>query len=146
MEVLLKVANERKIDIAPLRDHALLLKRKIYQVQVKLEEKVFRIKKAEDRLQDILIVATTFKDRTLEIADILQGQMTWLETNTERREKIAEKCPKKLQIEYDIVNFSSRAAERLMEVVERTTNKCAYFFRKMLITHNKCLTPSAQRL
>ena len=32
LEVLLKATNERKVDIAPLRKHALLLRRKIYQV------------------------------------------------------------------------------------------------------------------
>ena len=91
-------------------------------------------------------MATTFKDRTQEIVETLQGQLTWLETNTECPENIPEKCPKKLQFEYDIVNFSYRAAERLMEAVEKTMEKCAEFFRKMIITHNKDLTPSAQRL
>ena len=32
----LKVANERKMDITPQRENALLLRGKIYQVQVKL--------------------------------------------------------------------------------------------------------------
>ena len=36
LEVLLKEANEWKMDIEPLREHALLLRGKIYQVQVKL--------------------------------------------------------------------------------------------------------------
>ena len=68
---------------------------------------------------------TTFKDRTQEIAEILQGQMTWLERNTEHPENTPVKFLEKLQIEYDIVNFSSRAAERLMEAVENTIDKCA---------------------
>ena len=50
LEVLLKEANEWKVDIEPLRDHALLLRGKIYEVQVKLDEEVFKIKKVEDRL------------------------------------------------------------------------------------------------
>ena len=33
-----------------------------------------------------------------------------------------------------------------MEAVEKTTKKCAEFYKKMLITHNKCLTSSTQRL
>ena len=57
-----------------------------------------------------------------------------------------EKCPKQLQIKCDIVNFSSRAAKRLIEAVEKTTDKCAKFFRRMLITNNKCLTRSKERL
>ena len=48
LEVILKVSNERKIDIAPLREHPLLPRRKIYQVQVKLEEEVFWVKQAKD--------------------------------------------------------------------------------------------------
>ena len=91
-------------------------------------------------------MVTTFKERSQEIAKILQGQLTLLETNTKHLENTQEKCPEKLQIEYDIINFRSRVAERLMEVVEKTTEKCAEFFKKMLLTHNKCLTPSAQRL
>ena len=117
LEFLLKEANERKVDIAPLREHARLLRRKIYQAQVKLAEKSFWIKQAEDWLQGISTVATTFKDRTQEIAKILQGQLTWLETNVEHLKYTLEKCPEKLQIEYDIVNFSSRDAGRLVETV-----------------------------
>ena len=47
LEVLLKEANERKMDITPLREHALSLKNKIYQVQVKLVEEVYGIKQVE---------------------------------------------------------------------------------------------------
>ena len=79
----MKGVNERKIDIRPLGEHALLLRRKIYQVQVKLVEEAFRIKQVKDRLQEISTVATTFKDRTQEIAEILQGHLTLLETNVE---------------------------------------------------------------
>ena len=69
-------------------------------------------------------MATKFKDRTQEIAETLQAQLTWLETNTEHPENTPVKSPKKLQIEYDIINFSSRDAERLTEIVENTTYKC----------------------
>ena len=55
-EVLLKVANEKKMDIAPLRENYLLVRGKIYQVQVKLAEEVFRIKQVESRLQQISIL------------------------------------------------------------------------------------------
>ena len=33
LDTMLKATNENKIDITPLREHALLLRRKIYQVQ-----------------------------------------------------------------------------------------------------------------
>ena len=44
LEIQLKTTNERKIDVTPLREHALLLRRKIYQVQLKLAKEVYKIK------------------------------------------------------------------------------------------------------
>ena len=46
----MKATNERKMDITPLREHALSLKNKIYQVQVKLVEEVYKIKQVEPKL------------------------------------------------------------------------------------------------
>ena len=83
LEVCFKETNKRKTNIAPLREHAILLRRKIYQVQVKLAEEAIWIKQAEEWLQEISTVATTFKEITQDIVEILQGQLTWLETNTE---------------------------------------------------------------
>ena len=81
------------MDIAPLREQALLLRGKIYQVQVKLVEEVFKIKQVEARLQEISIVATEFKARTQEIVETIQGQLTWLETNKEPPENAPMKSP-----------------------------------------------------
>ena len=81
LEVLFKETNERKIDITPLQEHALLLSRKIYQFQLKLVEEVYKIKQVETRLQEISVISMDFRMRTLEIAEIIQGQLIWLETN-----------------------------------------------------------------
>ena len=64
-----------------MREHAFLLRGKIYQVQVKLAEEVFKIKQVEDRLQEISVVATEFKAKTQDIAETIQSQLNWLETN-----------------------------------------------------------------
>ena len=138
LEVLLKATNERKMDIAPLRNHALLLRGKIYQVQVKLAEEVFKIKQVEARLQEISVVATEFKAKTQDIAETIQGQLTWLETNKEPSKNTPVKNPERLQLEYDLMNFSSKAAERLIDVVKKTTDKCMEFYKKVLTTHNRC--------
>ena len=82
LETLLKATNERKMNITPLHEHTLLLRRKIYQVQLKLTEEVYKVKQAEIILQDILVVLTNIKTRTQEIMEVLQGQITCLETNT----------------------------------------------------------------
>ena len=55
--------NEQKTDISPLREHAISLRRKIYQVQSKIVEEVFNFKNAEVKLQDILATSTKFKSR-----------------------------------------------------------------------------------
>ena len=123
-----------------------MLRGKIHQVQIKLAEEVFKVKQVESQLQEISVVATEFKEKTQEIAETLQGQLTWLETNIEHPENAPVKSPEKLQIKCDIVNFSSRDAERLIEAVEKTTDKCTKFYKKVLITHNKCQTSSTQKL
>ena len=64
METLYKEANEQKMDITPLREHTFLLKRKIYQVQLKLTEEFYTVKQAEIRLQEISVISTDFKIRT----------------------------------------------------------------------------------
>ena len=124
------------MDITHLREHALLLRNKIYQVQVKLTEEVYGIKKVEARLQDISVISTEFKTRTQKIAETIQGQLTWLETNKELPENAPMKNPQKLQIEHDIINFSSKATKRLIVPVEKTVEKCAEFYKKVLMTHN----------
>ena len=50
LEVLFKASNEWKMDITPLHEHALMLKNKIYQVQLKVTEEVYKIKQEKSRL------------------------------------------------------------------------------------------------
>ena len=134
------------MDIMPLREHALLLRCKIFQVQVKLREEVFKIKQVEARLQEILVVATEFKSKTQDIAETIKGQVTWLETNKEALENTRVKNPERLQFEYDLMNFSNKAAERLIDAVKKTMDKCMEFYKKVPTTHNKFQTSLAKRL
>ena len=64
LEVLLKVANEQRTNIAPLTKHALMLRSKIYQTQVQIAEEVWKVKQVEARLEEISVVASQFKDKT----------------------------------------------------------------------------------
>ena len=64
LEVLLKATNERKMDITPLREHALSLRNNIYQMQAKIVGDDYRIKKVEARLQEISVISIEFKART----------------------------------------------------------------------------------
>ena len=51
LEVLLKVANEQRIDIWPLTKHALMLRSKIYQMQVQIVEEVLKVRQVEPWLE-----------------------------------------------------------------------------------------------
>ena len=89
-------------------------------------------------MQEISVVATEFKAKTQDIAKTIQGQLTWLETNKEPSENTPVKNPERLQLENDLMNFSNRAAKRLIDPVKKTSNKCSKFYKKVLTTHNKC--------
>ena len=84
------------MDITPLRENALLLRGKIYQVQVKIVEEVFKIKQVEARVHEISVVTIEFKDKTHDIAETIQGQMTWLEANKKPPENAPVKSPERL--------------------------------------------------
>ena len=51
LEVLLKVENEQKTDIETLTKHALMLKNKIYQMQLQIAEEVLKVRQVEARLE-----------------------------------------------------------------------------------------------
>ena len=78
------------------------------------------------------MISIEFKARSQEIAETIQGQLTWLETNKEPLENAPRNNPKKLQIEHDIINFSSKAIERLKIAVEKTLERCMKFYKKVL--------------
>ena len=59
------------MDITPLQEHALLLKIKVYQVQVKLADEVYKIKQLESILQEISVIMTNFWKRAQEIAEVI---------------------------------------------------------------------------
>ena len=51
LEVLLKVENEKITDIEPLTKHALVLKNKIYQMQLQIAGEVLKVRQVEARLE-----------------------------------------------------------------------------------------------
>ena len=79
------------MDVMPLREHALLLRRKIYQVQRKLTEEVYKIKQAETRLQEISVIMNDFRPRIEGTVEVIQVQLSWLETNEELPENGSQK-------------------------------------------------------
>ena len=79
----MKITDEQRIDIAPLTKHALMLRSKIYQMQVQIVEEVLKVRKVEYQLEEILVISSQFKDKTQNVMEIIQGILTWLETTKE---------------------------------------------------------------
>ena len=50
------------------------------------------------------------------------------------------KSPERLQLEYDLMNFSNRATEILIDAIEKISNKCVEFYKNVVITDNKFQT------
>ena len=68
LENYLKTTNERQLDITPFREKSFLIRRKIYQVQLKLAKEVYNIKQVETRLQEISEISIDFRTMLLEVA------------------------------------------------------------------------------
>ena len=51
-----------------------------------------------------------------------------------------------VKIEYELIEFGSKAAEELVKVVQKTKGVCAQFCRKVLTTYNHCQTYARRRL
>ena len=146
MEILFKEANEWEMDMTPLRDHSLLLRRKLYQFYLKIVDEVYKTKQEETRINEISVISTDFKTRTQEIVEIIQGQLTWLETNAKFPKNEPQKSTENLKIEYELMDFSSNAATKFKTAVGKTLDKCMDLYKKVLTTHNRCHTSTKKRL
>ena len=100
----------------------------------------------KSRLQEISVISTDFRTRTQQIVEIIQGQLTWLETNAQLLENAPQKSTENFQIEYELMDFRSTAAARLTVVVRKTLDKCMEFYKRVITMHNKCQTSTAKRL
>ena len=79
----LKLAMEQKLDIEPLKKHALMLRKKIHQIQLQIAEERFKVQQIDIRLEEIVNTASYFLDRTHDILETLRGRMAWVEANKE---------------------------------------------------------------
>ena len=49
-------------------------------------------------------------------------------------------------MEYELIEFVSKATEELVKSVKRTKGVCVEFCRKVLLTYNQCQTSGRRRL
>ena len=64
--------------------------------------------------------------------------MTWVETHKESPSDTAVKDLEMIKLEYELIEFASKAAEELKNTVKKTKNACAEFCRRVLLTYNRC--------
>ena len=105
-----------------------------------------KVRKVEARLEEILVIASQFKDKTQNVMEIIQGILTWLETTKEPPTNAPVKDSERMQLEYELMGFGNKAAENLIEAVKKTKDQFMVFCEKVLTTHNKCQTSSKKRL
>ena len=138
LEVSLKTTMEQKADVEPLKKHSLTLKNKSHQIQLQMVEERFKVQQIEIRLEEIINTSSYFLDRTRDILETLQGRMTWVETNKEPPVDVPPKDLETIKQEYELIEFAIKVAEELVKTVRKTKSACAEFYRRILLTYNRC--------
>ena len=85
-------------------------------------------------MQEISAISIDYRTRSLEVAENIQGQLTWIETNAAFPEHFPLKTTESLRIEFKLLHFGSKAAMRLTVGVEKTLERCTDFYKRMLTT------------
>ena len=86
---------------------------------------MLKVQQVEIRLEEIINTASYFLDRTQDILEALQGRKTWLETNKEPPADVPIKDLEMIKLEYDLIEFASKATEELVKIVRKMKSACA---------------------
>ena len=92
----------------------------------------------DSRLEEILDTTSYFVDRSQDILDILIGRIVWIETNEETHVELPAKYRHSLKKDYDLLEFAINTTEEFKKIVKRTKGLCAEYYRRMLVTYNRC--------
>ena len=69
-----------------------------------------------------------------------------METTKDLPENTLVKDSERLQLEYELIGFSNRAAKKLIETIKKKIDKWLEFYKNVLTTHSRCQTSSKRRL
>ena len=109
-------------------------------------EERFKVQQIEIRLEEIINIASYFLDMTQDILETLQGRMTWVETSKDPPTDVPPKDMETIKLEYELIEFASKAAEELVKKMRKMKNACAKFCRRVLLTYNRCQISTSRRL
>ena len=90
------------------------------------------------RLEEILKTLSYFVDKYQDILEVLTVRMARLESNEEAPAELPSKDKQALKRDYDLVEFAINTAEDFKKAVKKTKGLCTNFFRRLLITYNRC--------
>ena len=97
-------------------------------------------------MEEILETSSYFVDRSQDILEVLIGRMARLEATEETSADLPSKDQQALRQDYDLLEFSINTTEEFKKVVKKTKGACAEFFRRLLITYNRCQVEAEQRM
>ena len=107
-------------------------------MRLQMVEERFKVQQIDIILEEIVNIASYFLDRTRDILETLQGRMTWIETNKESPADISVKDLEMLKLEYELIEFASKAVEELVKAVRKMKSACAEFYRRVLLMYSRC--------
>ena len=121
-------------------------KAKVLYLQNALEEERCQVLQIDGRLDEILDTASYFVDRSQDILEVLTSRITRVEDDTEVPAELLVKDKQALKRDHDLIEFAVNTAEDFQKTVKKTKGACAEFFRRALVTYNRCQAEAEQRL
>ena len=100
----------------------------------------------DSRLEEILETSSYFVDRSQDVLEVLTARMARLENNEETPAELPSKDTQALKRDYDLLEFAINTMEDFKKAIKNTKGACAVFFRRLLITYNRCQIEAEQRL
>ena len=89
-------------------------------------------------MEEILETSSYFVEISQDILEVLTGRMERLEANEETLVDLPSKDQQALRQDYDLLEFAINTVEEFKKAIKTTKEACAEFFRRLLITYNRC--------
>ena len=103
-----------------------------------IEEERCKIVQIDSRLEEILDTTSYFVDRSQDILEVLTGRIVSIETNEETPVELPAKYRHSLKKDYDLLEFAINPTEEFKKTVKKTKGLCVEYYRRMLVTYNRC--------
>ena len=90
--------------------------------------------------------ASYFVDRSQDILEVLTTRVARVENDEEVPAELPSKDKQALKRDHDLIEFAINTAEDFQKTVKKTKGVYAEFFRRALVTYNRCQIEAEQRL